>query len=76
MEIPDNLYSLVPNQSLAPMVDHIITSIAADNTLEYFGHYNTGDANTEIVQLRCVIPVPFKYTSIFLAQPITPRIYF
>lgn len=57
-------------------VNHITTTIAQDDTLEYFGPYTANDANTEMVRLRKIIPQPFKYTSIYLAQEITPRLDF
>ena len=55
---------------------HITTTIAQDDTLDYFWPYTANNANTELVRLRKIIPWPFKYASIFLAQDVTPRLYF
>ena len=65
VEIPNNLFNLVANQHLVPTVAHITTTIAQDDTLDYFGPYTANDTNTKLVRLRKTIPLPFKYTSIF-----------
>ena len=64
------------NQHFVPTVDHITTAISQDDNLEYFGPYTADDANTEVVRLRKIIPLPFKYTPIFLTQEIIPQLYF
>ena len=76
VELPGTLYVLTPNQVLVPTVRHILTSIQNDATLNHFGPYAVGDANTELVRVRKIIPLPFKYVSLFLSQAITPRMHF
>lgn len=76
VELPGTLYVLTPNQVLVPTVRHILTSIQNDATLNHFGPYAVADANTELVRVRKIIPLPFKYVSLFLSQAITPRMHF
>ena len=76
VELPGTLYVLTPIQVLVLTVRHILTSIQNDATLDHFGPYAVGDANTELVRVRKIIPLPFKYVSLFLSQAITPRMHF
>ena len=76
VEISNNYFNLVANTVLVPTVPFLLTQLAADPTLESLGPYAVGDANTEVVRSRYLIPIPFKYVNIFLASGITPRRFF
>ena len=76
VEINNHYFNLVPNTVLVSTVLNLLTELAADPTLETLGPYANGDANTEVVRSRYIIPIPFKYANIFLASGITPRRFF
>ena len=76
VEITNGYFNLVPNTVLVSTVPNILTELAADPTLETLGPYANGDANTQVVRSRYIIPIPFKYVNIFLASGITPRRFF
>ena len=76
VEMPDTLYQLSNAQVLVPTVARILQSFQQDATLQHFGPHANGDANTELVRMRKMIPLPFEYVSIFLARAMTPRDYF
>ena len=42
------------------------------------GPFVAGDADTEAVLVRKIVPIPFQYVGLFLSQPdgVTPRFYF
>ena len=62
---------------LVPKVTNIITQIAADPTmLTIFYPFTAADAKTEPMKCCLIIPIPFKYIPIFLANEVTPRFYF
>ena len=76
VEITNDCFTLVPNQVQVPTVGHILTQLAADPALEFFGPYAAQDANTEVVRVRKIIPILFKYVSLFLAREVSPRYFF
>ena len=69
-------FNLVPNTVLVSTVPNLLTVLAANPTLEALRPHAAGDANTEVVCSRYIIPIPFKYVNIFLASGITPRRFF
>jgi hypothetical protein len=76
VEIPNEFFNLIPNQVLAPTAAFIQTAVAATPALEFLGPFANGDAGTEVVRVRKIIPIPFQYVNIFLASPITPSAFF
>jgi hypothetical protein len=76
VEITNGYFNLVPNTVLVSTVPNILTELAADPALETLRPYANGDANTQVVRSRYLIPIPFKYVNIFLASGITPRRFF
>ena len=72
----NNVFNLITNIVDVPTVQTIVTAIAGDPTLEMMGPYANGDAGTEVTRVRKIIPIPFAYTNIFLANEVTPRFYF
>jgi len=76
VEISNHYFNLVPNTVLVSTVPNILAELAADPLLMALGPHAAGDANTEVVRSRYVIPIPFKYVNIFLASDITPRRFF
>ena len=76
VEVSPDVYNLVPNATLVPTVPHILAQLAANPALTSLGPYANGDANTEVIRVRRVVPIPFTFVSLFLAQPVTPRFFF
>jgi hypothetical protein len=76
VEISNHYFNLVPNTVMVSTVPNILTELAADPTLETLGPYVNGDANTEVVHSRYLIPILFNYVNIFLPSGITPRRFF
>ena len=74
--LSNNDYNLITNIIDVPTVATITAAIGGDPTLERMGPYINGDAGTEIVRLRKIVPIPFAYTNIFLTNDVTPRFYF
>ena len=54
----------------------IQTAVAATPALAFLGPFANGDAGTEVVRVRKIIPIPFQHVNIFLASPITPSAFF
>jgi len=71
VEISNNHFNLIANTALVSTVPNLLTQLAADPNLETLGPHAAGDANTEVVRSRYIIPIPFKYVNIFLASGIT-----
>ena len=77
VEINNSYYDLADQMSvLVPKVTNIITQIAADPTLTIFDPLTAADTKTEPMKCRLIIPIPFKYVPISLANKVTPRFYF
>ena len=74
--IPNACYDLIPNTILVSEVPAITAALGGDPNLVTMGPHNPGDANTEAVRVRKIIPIPFAYVPIFLANEVTPRFYF
>ena len=60
LELPNDLFSLVGNQLLVPTAQVIQTAVAADANTKMLGPYLAGNAGTEIVRVRKIIPIPLK----------------
>ena len=69
-------FALIPNIVDVPSVATITAAIAGDPTLNFMGPYVNGDAGTETIRVRKIIPIPHIYTNIFLTHEVTPRFYF
>lgn len=77
VQLPDTLFNLITNQVRVPEVGHIIAQLAADATIQRFGPYNNGDADTEVLRTRSVVTIPFPYVQLFMAaERMSPRSYF
>ena len=74
--IPNGSYDLIVNTVLVADVPTTLAAIGGDPNLTMMGPHNPGDANTEVVRVRRIVPVPFMYVPIFLANEVTPRFYF
>ena len=74
--LSNNDYNLIANIIDVPTVATVIAAIGGDPALERMGPYVNGDAGTELVRLRKIVPIPFAYTNIFLTNDVTPRFYF
>lgn len=74
--LPNNDFNLITNIVDVPTVPTVIAAIAGYPNLELMGPYANGDAGTETVRVRKIVPIPFAYTNIFLANTVTPRFYF
>ena len=72
----NNCYDLIPKNILFPMVQTIIAVRAGDPSLSEMGTYQMGNDNTEAVQFRRLITIPFAYVPVFLANKVTPCLYF
>ena len=71
--MPDSYYDLTRNQLLVPT----LAALGGDPNLQTMGPYANGDQDTELVQhARFVMPIPFAYTAIFLANEVTTRFPF
>ena len=76
VEVDQIAFSLIPNIVDVPTIPTIVAAIGGDPALNRMGPYNNGDAGTETIRVRKIIPIPFCYTNIFLTQAVTPRFYF
>ena len=76
VKLLNDFFSLVGNQLLVPTVQVIQTAVAADDNTEMLGPYVAGDASTKIVRVEKIIPIPCKYVNLFLANDVTPKIFF
>ena len=74
--LPNDGLVLIPNNILVPTIPAITDAIGGDRGLMEMGPYLAGDANTETVRVRRVIPFPYAYVSAFLSNEVTPRFYF
>ena len=72
--LQETLFNLLTNSQAVPTVPTIEAALAADSTLEMMGPYANGDANTEAVKTRRIVPVPHAVGGIWLSKPdgITP----
>ena len=66
VELSNGMFDLLNNQVLVPTVDHITAQLAADATIEMFGPFQAGDANTQVARTRSIIVIPFRYSQLFL----------
>ena len=75
VELPDTLFNLQTNSQTVPTIPTIVAALTADAGLELMGPYVNGDANTDTVKTRRIVPVPHVVGGIWLTKPdgITPR---
>ena len=73
--LPDALFHLINNSHTVPTIATIVSAVAGDQALETMGPYATGDANTEPVKTRRIVPVPHVLGGLWLSEPdgLTPR---
>jgi hypothetical protein len=77
VDLPHSLFNQIINAQPVPTVAEIEAQLAAHPELELIGPLAAGDANTELVRTRNVVPVPFIYAQMFLAQEeVAPRYFF
>ena len=77
VEINNSYYDLADATSVfVPTIANIVNQIAADPLLNLFDPLTAADAETEPMKCRLIMPIPFKYVPIFLANKVTPRFYF
>ena len=74
VHLPDDVFNL-STQVQVPTLMSAKILLAADATLEFFGPYAAGDADTETVRTRKVCILPAKYLGYFLSheEGVTPR---
>jgi hypothetical protein len=77
IELRDKTFNLTPC-TMVPDVGTVHRLLTANLQAAAVGPFNNGDTNTATVRTRCVVPLPHKYASLFLANAggITPRYYF
>ena len=78
VEIPPNVFELIPNTAVVGTVGGILAALANDAMAEWIGPYTALDQNTESVRTRYIVPIPHSLVGLFLAQDagMTPRYYF
>ena len=74
--VDNGIWGLIPNIVDVPTVGTITAAVGGDPGLEFMGPYVNGDAGTETIRVRKIIPIPHIYTNIFLTHEVTPRFYF
>ena len=74
--VDPGVWGLIPNIVDVPTVGTITAAVGGDPTLDFMGPYANGDAGTETLRVRKIIPLPHLYTNIFLTHEVTPRFYF
>ncbi|KAL3816142.1 hypothetical protein ACHAXA_001629 [Cyclostephanos tholiformis] len=77
VELADDSFNLTPRMTI-PDVGHVRGLLATDPQLQAVGPFAENTPNTSTVRTRFVVPLPNKYTALFLAHErgITPRYYF
>jgi hypothetical protein len=77
IKLQDEIFNLTPRTTV-PYVGTVCRLLAANLQAATVGPFNNGNANTATVGTQCVVPLPHKYASLFLANAggIAPRYYF
>ena len=79
VEIPSDAFNRITNQVLVRTIPALKAALAGDLDPSFMvGPFVAGDADTEAVLVRKIIPIPFKYVGLFMSQldGVTPRFYF
>ena len=74
--VPNSCYNLIPNSILVPTIPTNTAALGADPNLTQLGSYNPGDTNRETTRVRGIVPIPFAYAPLFLANNVNPCYYF
>ena len=67
IELRDKTFNLMP-RTMVPDVGTVCGLLTANLQAAAVGPFNNGNANTATVRTRCIIPLPHKYASLFLAN--------
>lgn len=66
-------FTLIAGQQVVPTNDTMTALLGADPNEPLLGPFDANDAGVELVRTRVAMAVPFRYVSIFLGGPLTPR---
>jgi hypothetical protein len=67
IELQDETFNLTP-RTMVPDVGTVCGLLTANLQAAAVGPFNDGNTNTATVRTRCVVPLPHKYVSLFLAN--------
>jgi hypothetical protein len=73
IEWPANAFHQVGVSIRVPQREILDQALAADPTVELLGPFGNEDAGTDVIRVRQVMLVPFRYVRILLQRPLTPR---